>query len=104
MFDEDRIPEYLNEIYAILFCAFPEGVREEEYRAILSLLHEFMSHRNIAMVLAKIANRDRFVVYNDVMGFGLDPAPPKEDVEQVKMKLDNCGYQPYLEKNSFRII
>ncbi len=92
MQNNDAIPDYLGDIYNLLSCAFPEGIPEEEYWPVLSILHPEMSFRNIADVLSVLAHKDRAEVYNDASGFGVDPAPPAEEVEKVKQKLMDCGY------------
>jgi hypothetical protein len=85
----------------MLKCAFPDGIPEEEYWSVMVLLHPYMSFRTIRDVLAVVAHKDLTDVYLDAMGFGLDPMPDPADVEKVKQKLDACGYQAWVEKNTF---
>ncbi len=91
MQNNDAIPDSLEDIYNLLRCAFPEGIPEEEYWPLLSILHPIMSFWNIADVLSVLAHKDRAEVYNDACGFGVDPLPPADEVEKVKQKLVDCG-------------
>lgn len=95
----DEVPDYLQDIYTILKCAFPNGINEDEYWSVLSILHQIMSFWTIADVLSILANKNRSEVYNDASGFGSDAPPNTEDVERVKSKLDFCGYEEWVNKN-----
>lgn len=100
MSSDNSVPSYLQDIYEVLRCAFPEGVSDEEYWPVLSILHQVMSFWTIADVLSVLSNKDRSEVYNDASGFGLDPAPPTTEVEKVKHKLNTCGYEEWFRKNT----
>jgi hypothetical protein len=98
MQSDNFIPDYLRDTYNLLICAFPEGLRDEEYWPLLSILHSTMSFRTIADVLSVIARKDWVEVYNDASGFGVDLALPLEKVDTVKRKLEGCGYEEWLKK------
>lgn len=95
---ENAVPDYLQDTYAMLKCAFPNGVTDEEYWSILSILHQVMSFWTIADVLSALTNKERIEVYNDASGFGLDAPPNIDDVERVKSKLRACGYDEWLQR------
>lgn len=98
--DESSVPDYLEDIYILLKCAFPEGISETEYRPILLLLEQAMSFRTLAQVVSALTDKSYADVYNDVPGVILDPPPPTEDIEKVTRKLDACGYEEWFEKNT----
>jgi hypothetical protein len=100
MNQSDSIPDYLQDIHFLLKCAFPNGISDEEYWPVLSLLHQVMSFRTIAKVLSVLSNKHRTEVFNDASGYGLDPPPPLEDVERVRQKLNACGYEDWLIKQT----
>ncbi len=91
MQNNNVLPDYTDDILKVLICAFPDGVPEEEYWPLLSILHTTMSFWVIADVLSVVAHKDRSEVYNDASGFGVDPLPPEEAVDKVRQKLIHCG-------------
>jgi len=101
MQNDRDVPDYLQDIYEILKCAYPSGLNEDEYWSVLSILHQIMSFWTIAHVLSVLTNKDRSEVYNDASGFGLDAPPTMDDVERVKSKLDSCGYDDWFKTNKF---
>lgn len=97
MENQNQVPDYLQATYELLKCAFPEGITDEEYWPVLSLLHQTMSFWTIADVLSALTQKDRSEVYNDASGFGLDPLPDAEAVEKVQQKLVRCGYNDWIK-------
>jgi hypothetical protein len=98
MTDHNDVPDYLQDIYNLLKCAFPEGIPENEYLPTMMLLHPKMSFRTLARVLAGLTNKPYIEVYNDASGFGMDPMPDPEEVEKVRQRLIECGFNDWLEK------
>ncbi len=98
MENENLVPDYLHDTYQLLKCAFPQGISQADYWPTMAILHEVMSFWTIADVLSVLAHKDRFEVYNDASGFGLDPLPSEEDITRVKSKLESCGYEEWLKK------
>ena len=97
--DRLEVPDYLHELFDLVHCAYPIRIPEEDYWSVIALLHPYCSFRTIPHVLAALTDKDYFWIYNDVMGFGMDPMPPDEDIARVKQKLDACGYQEWVAKN-----
>lgn len=95
--DNRPVPDHLRDTYDLLKCAFPDGLPDEEYWPVLSLLHPSMSFRSIAKVLSALTDKDYIEVYNDASGFGLDPPPSPDIVQKVKHKMDTCGYKEWLK-------
>lgn len=84
--------------YQLLNCAFPDGVSEAEYWPLLGVLHQWMSFRPIAEILAGFTGKDYIYCLNDVMGFGIDPWPSDEAIQNVIEKLRICGYEDWLRE------
>ena len=95
----DKIPDYLQDTYDMVKCAFPDKISSEEYWSLMALLHPYMSHRTVARVLGVISQKGYIEAYNDASGFGLDPMPNPDDIENARQKLVSCGYEEWLRKN-----
>ncbi|MET7297936.1 DUF3349 domain-containing protein [Embleya sp. NPDC005575] len=86
------IPEYLQEAYVMLTSAYPNGVPDAEYPALVGALKEGMSLRNIGDVLAELIGQDPIEGYLDALGSDLPSADP--DVARVREKLAAFGWDP----------
>ena len=87
------IPEELESTHQMLRCAYPDGVPDYDYRALLYVLAQTMSQRQEATAMEVTFNMDYFNVYQDVLGAG---EPPPEVLERVKRRLEQCGYAAWL--------
>lgn len=96
--NETLNPPYYESTNQLLNCAFPDGVSEAEYWPLLAVLHQWMSFRPIAEILAGFTGKDYIYCLNDVMGFGMDPWPSDESIQQVIAKLRICGYEDWLRE------
>jgi hypothetical protein len=97
----ESVPEYLHETFDMLKCTFPEGIPEKDYWSVMALLHPHMSFWTITDCLAALTDKNRYEVYNDASGFGLDPLPHPAHIENVRQILNACGYAEWVEKNTF---
>jgi Uma2 family endonuclease len=100
MENESKIPAYLQDIYPMLKCAFPDGVLQSDYIALLAIVHGSMSFRRIAEALSVLTGKDYSVVYNDASGFRIGetryPLEP-DTLDRVREKLILCGFESWLE-------
>jgi hypothetical protein len=90
------IPTHLIATYQLLTCAFPEGIDEQYYLPVLSILYEQMSDRNLAQVVAELTGRDYHAVLNDVYRVGATPRISPALIDSVQQKLMNCNYKQWL--------
>ncbi|QDM45804.1 DUF3349 domain-containing protein [Paenibacillus thiaminolyticus] len=60
------IPKYLESTYMMLKSTFPNGIGDEEYFPLISLLYEYMSDRNLAKVISSITEKDITITINDI--------------------------------------
>jgi hypothetical protein len=85
--------DYRKPTYEMLKRAYPNGVPDDEYLALVAIMNKSMSFRNTAHYVATVSERDWGLVYNDVLGIGsADRRPALEDVARVQAKLDKAGY------------
>lgn len=89
---------HLQSTYKLIQSAFPNGIEAQAYLALLSLLSEGMSDRNLAEVVAYYSGKDYSVVLNDVYWLqSIDVLKP-DAMANVKERLLVCGYEQWLEK------
>ncbi|MBA3923862.1 MAG: DUF3349 domain-containing protein [Nostocaceae cyanobacterium] len=96
---QKTIPVHLVSTYHLLQCAFPQGIREQEYFPLLSILYEQMSDRSLAQVIAEFTGKEYPVVLNDVYRVGGAEAfssAVEEVIDSVKQKLIHCDYEKWL--------
>src|SRR5689334_16883250 len=93
---QKTIPAYLASTYNLIECAFPEGIDEQRYWALLSILYKNMSDRSLAQVIAEYTGKDYYVVLNDVYRVGSMTDFSSEVIDSVKQKLMNCDYEKWL--------
>ena len=67
--DLNKFPE-LKSTYSMLKCAFPNDISSEEYFALLDILYNHLSDRNLARVIACLTGKDYYVIINDVYKVG----------------------------------
>lgn len=97
---QKTIPAHLVSTYQLLQCAFPQGIEEQEYLPVLSILYEEMSDRSLAQVIADFTGKDYLAVLNDVYRVGAAEVFSSSTVENVrdsvKQKLIRCNYEKWL--------
>lgn len=97
---QKTIPAHLVSTYQLLQCAFPQGIEEQEYLPLLSILYEEMSDRSLAQVIADFTEKDYPAVLNDVYRVGAAEVFSLSGVEKVrdsvKQKLIRCDYEKWL--------
>ena len=60
------LPPTLSGAARMLRNAYPGGIPEPAYWAILSLLYEYFSDRNLAELMAAVTGKDTPIVLNDI--------------------------------------
>lgn len=89
-----KIPDFLKSTYIMLYQAFPNGVDEESYWALLHLLYDYMADENLALIMSAFVDGSLGVITNDIykvhqMKFN------KKVIKEVKRKLDKCGFEDW---------
>ncbi|MDH6215888.1 hypothetical protein [Streptomyces pseudovenezuelae] len=87
----------LAEIVDQLRRVFPAGVREgdADYGALLVVLSDLLSERNLGVVVETAFGLDRHVVRNRAAGALSSRKPPAEEAERLKERMTGGGW--YLE-------
>lgn len=96
---EPTMPHYLQSTYDMLKCAYPDGIPDNHYWAVIALLHPHMSYRVLAETLAAINDTSYIHILNDTSGFTPNETPDDTTVEIVRQKLLNCNYKQWLEES-----
>jgi hypothetical protein len=92
------IPPHLQSTYKLIQCAFSHGIEAENYDALLALLSEEMSDRNVAEVIAYYTGKEYSVVLNDVYRVQSTDIPKAEAIANLKTRLLSCGYQSWIDE------
>jgi len=93
-----RIPEFLKSTYIMLIEAFPNGICEEYYWVILYLLYDYISDRNLALVMSYLINKPSEIIMNDIyrvcqMEFNF------KLIEEINGKLDKYGFEEWKKED-----
>jgi hypothetical protein len=100
--EHQPVPDYLLDTYNMLRCAYPDGVPDEDYNALIAALYNFMSFRTESDVLAALTRKDWGRVYNDISSYAAKESiytPTNEDFERVNGKLAQCGFAEWVAVN-----
>ncbi|MGL5940741.1 MAG: DUF3349 domain-containing protein [Waterburya sp.] len=92
-------PVHLVSTYHLLECAFPNGIEEQEYLPLLSILYEQMSDRSLASAIANFTGKEYYAVLNDVYRVGSAQTMRSEVAEvlnSIRQKLIHCDYEKWL--------
>ena len=96
---EITVPEYLQPSFSMVCGAYPSGISEEDYPALVVLLSEGMGQRTLAQLMASCTGKDYMTTYHDVLKaqspFNTD-RPLPERVEDVKRRLQAHGYDEWV--------
>jgi hypothetical protein len=88
---------------ALLRRAFPEGLDEATYRALVVLLwaEGQLSFNALAETVAAAFEVDRHRVYNDAVGAGdLRSRPPEAHLHRVRARLVRAGWEAWLREDA----
>ena len=94
------IPEYLASTHRMLHAAYPAGLPDSDYLAIIALLYAHMSDRNLAETIALTFGREYIVVWNDTGRVATTDAPNAETLERVRTRLMQAGYDDWIHEQS----
>jgi len=89
-----RLAEYLRPTLEVLRRAFPSGVPDSDYLALLVVLQDHLSEENLAAVVAELVDGETVVVANDAAAACSNRRPERRDVERVRALLASCGLIP----------
>lgn len=93
----NKVPDYLLSTYRMVKCAFPDGIKDEEYLPLLAILLENMSIRVLAELMTYLVEKDYGDTLHDVYCAGADPIT-QEILAGIRHKLHPCGYEVWQEE------
>ncbi|PPT09131.1 hypothetical protein CKA32_001369 [Geitlerinema sp. FC II] len=96
---QNPIAPYLKTTDELLQRAFPDGMESETYLAVLAILEEELSNRNLAEVIAHFTGKDDAVVSNDIYRVSSIDRPSITTLTKVKEQLLAVGYDRWLEED-----
>lgn len=71
--------------------AYPQGLPDRDYDALLVVLQGFLSEENLAAVVAELVDGERVIVANDAAAASSIRKPSPEDVKRVRSLLEKNG-------------
>jgi hypothetical protein len=96
--DLPAIPPELRTTYLMLVCVYPDDIPEDEYWPVIAILHPYLSFRVIAHILPAFTEKDYVEIFSDASGYGMDPVPSEEQIQAVRNKFLQCGYENWLKE------
>lgn len=91
------IPEHLESTYKMIMSAFPNGIAEDSYDALIALLYDEMSDRNLAETLSYLNGEHYLMILQDVYRVAVDRGAI-ENLEEVRALLLKHGYEEWLNE------
>ena len=88
----DALPPTLSGAARMLRGAYPGGMPDAAYRAVLSLLYEYFSDRNLSELMAAVTHRDAAAVRNDIYACASSKPEPSA-IEAARRLLEQHGLQ-----------
>jgi hypothetical protein len=95
-----ELAEPLRPVLALLQRAYPGGVPRQDYWALLVVLGDLMSERNLAAVVAEFIDGETVVVANDAAAADSIRRPARHDVTRVRAVLDAHGLADLYEQEA----
>jgi hypothetical protein len=92
----EALAQHLRATYNLLESAFPQGIEADAYPALLAVLGENMSDRNLAEVIACAFGTDYERALNDVYRARSTSIPSPKAMEKLKERLILYGYEDWV--------
>ena len=89
---QDALPPTLSSAARMLRSAYPGGMPDTAYRAVLSLLYEHFSDRNLTELMAAVTHKDAATILNDIYACAGNKPEPSA-IEVVRTRLERHGLQ-----------
>jgi Protein of unknown function (DUF3349) len=92
--DQVRVPDHLLDDLAMLRRCYPSGVPASDYTALLVVLHDGYSARNLTTLVAALTGRPHADVLADAAAALARQDAPSADVTRVRDHLAAGGWRP----------
>lgn len=94
------IPPHLDSTWGLLKRAFPDGILDADYFAVLEHLYPHMADGNIVIVVAEFTGREVGIVLNDVLGVGSGGRVDAEARASVGDRLRQAGFEEWVTEDA----
>ena len=89
-----NIPDFLKSTQEMLLKAFPDGISEECYWALLYLLYDHMADENLALVMASVVEKPLEMIANDIYKVYYIEFD-KRVIQWVECRLNKQGFEEW---------
>jgi hypothetical protein len=96
---EKQVPKELLSTVQLLRKAYPDGIPDRDYFAVLALLGPHMSERGLGEAVSYCCEHDRFVIGNDWAAVASRNPPPAAELERVRSTLEAAGFSEWLTED-----
>jgi hypothetical protein len=93
-----KIPDHLKSTHDMLRRAYPNGFDRNDYMALLYVLDEHMSDRNLSLIVSLFLDKHYTVVSNDHAKAMTVLKPGKEDIERLIHRLKSGGFESWCKE------
>jgi hypothetical protein len=97
-----QVPQYLRSTVDLITIAFPSGLAQDEYLALLGILGAETSFRALADAVSLATGRDYIDVLHDAYGSQSEVRhlyePPPEVFARVRQRLNEAGYERWRQE------
>lgn len=88
----DTLPPTLSGAARMLHSAYPGGMPDTAYVAVLALLYEHFSDRNLSELMAAVTGKDAAAVLNDIYACASSKPEPSA-IAAARRRLERHGLQ-----------
>jgi hypothetical protein len=89
-----QLAPHLQPVLAALQRAYPRGLPERDYSALLVVLQSLLSEENLAAVVAELVDGERVAAANDAAAASSISPPNPQDVKRIRARLEENGLAP----------
>lgn len=89
---------FLQSTEELLTIAFPNGIKDDFYFPLLTILEPELSDRNLARVISNFTDREYLQVLNDIYKVKSQSFDNDFVLNTVRSLLDRAGFQHWLEQ------
>jgi hypothetical protein len=86
------LPPPVVEMLEVLRRAFPDGITDSEYMALLASLYDEVAEENLGLTVSELTGIDPVVVDNDAAAAVTTKKPHPKEVERVRQMLVEAGW------------
>ena len=97
---EEALPSGLESTILLLRKAYPDGIPDRDYFAVLALLGPYMSERRLGEAVSLCSEHDAVVIQNDWAAMASTSPPPHSEVCRVREILNAVGFEEWIREEN----